>query len=354
MYAIIMAGGGGTRLWPKSRIHSPKQLHSFVSNQTLLEETIERIESIIDRQKIYIVTNKNYFPKIKEQIPGIPDENYVLERFPWGTILGAIIAVFKIKKIEENPAILFCWCDHYIKNKTKLLSLLKIGERIAKKGYLVTLGVKPSYPSTGLGYIKVNDVLERFGKQKVYRIDRFIEKPTLTRAKKYLASFDYLWNTGIFVFTADKIWELFKKHLPKHAKAVEKVQKFIGKKTEEARLNSAFKKLSVETIDKGISEKTKEMAVIPADIGWSDIGDWQVLKSVLKSDKNGNIIKGSHIGIATRDSLVFGGRRLIATLGVEDLIVVDTDDALFVADGKRTQEIRQLIEALQKERKEYL
>lgn len=347
-----MAGGAGTRLWPKSRKDFPKQLHALTSKKTLLFETVKRCEKIIDKNNIYIVTNQAYLTKIQSEIPEIPHKNYVVEFYPWGTILGAMVAAKKIVKKEANATIMLCWCDHYIKRKSKFLSLIRIGEKCVKKFNLLTiLGIKPGFAATGYGYLKIGDELGKIGKERVYKLEKFFEKPNQKTAEKYISQYNYLWNSGIFMFSVGKIGELFKKFLPKHAKRLEDAEQWIGETGESKKLNLAFRGLDPVSIDKGISEKTKDIAVIPADIGWSDIGDWQTLKKVLKTDKDGNVILGDHLGIDLKNSIIYGGKRLITTIGLDNMIIIDTDDTILVAGGENSQDLKKLLELAEKKGK---
>jgi len=355
MYAIIMAGGSGTRLWPKSRENSPKQLHSLVLGPTMLQDTINRLTPLIPQRDVFIVTNKNYLYKVKAQVPGIPVENLLSEDEPIGTALAIGYALIKLSKINPDAIVTIGWSDNYIKKTKEFLRVLKLAERVASEGHSAIIGVNPAYPSTAYGYIKIGREIKELGKRKVFLIDKFIEKPTLSRAKKFVESWDYLWNSGIAVSKVSTLLSLYEKHIPFHFEALLELSKYLDTDKELEKMRELFQPLERLSIDVAIWEKAKKITVIPSDLGWSDVGSWASLKEVLMANKSGNLINAKFVGLDTKNCLVYGGERLIATIGLENIIIVDTDDAVLVCPIDQAQKVKELVTKLKKEGKqEYL
>ena len=349
MYGLIIAGGSGSRLWPKSRIHSPKQLHTMVTEKTLLVDTVDRIRPLIPKKDIWIVTNKSYAHKVREQVPGIPADNILTESESLGTALAIGLGVLRIYQMDKEADIVVLWSDHHIKKEKNFLKTLQLARKVAQDMSGAIIGVNPTFPSTGYGYIQMGDEIKKFGKKKVFKLEKFKEKPDLKTAKEYLTSWEYLWNTGIGVWTAKKFLQLFKKYLPKHYQALQKVKKHFNKPSLEKAMKKEFSKLEKIPIDYAIYEKAKGLAVVPTDLGWSDIGDWANLKETLNSNGRENLIRGKHIGVDTEGCLILGGERLVATLGVGNLIVVDTDDAILIASKKYAEKVKNLTQKLKED-----
>jgi mannose-1-phosphate guanylyltransferase len=352
MYALIMAGGSGTRLWPKSRKDHPKQLHPLVTKNSLIQETVKQITPLVPPQKVFIVTNKSYVGKIKKQIPKVPKKNILCESQPLGTASAVGLGMIELKKIDPYGKVVVLWSDSHIQKKKNFISALKLAEKVAgKRG--VIIGVNPTFPSTAYGYIQIGSGIERFGKMKVFEIKRFIEKPDIKKAKEFLDSWQYLWNPGISVWKVSKFLQLFKKFLPKHFKALTKVEKVLGRKEEQEVMAYEFKNLDPIPIDYAIYEKAKNLAVVPANLGWSDIGNWAALKDLLSKTKKANVVKGEHLGIDTSGSLIHGYDRLIVTVGMKDIIVVDSDDVVLVCSKDKAQDVKKVVEKLKKDGKDH-
>jgi len=351
MYGLIMAGGSGTRLWPKSRTNSPKQLHALVSEKSMFVDTVNRIRRLIPSKDIWVVTNGNYIHKIKEQAPGIPSDNIIAEPFALGTALGIGLGIMRIYQLDKDATVAVLWSDNHIKKTQNFLKSLKLAEKVAQESVGVIIGVKPTFPSIAYGYIQMLDEIEKYGKMKVFKINKFIEKPDAATAEELTASWEYLWNSGISVWKAKKFLSLFKKYLPKHFKALNEVKKYFQKSKEEFShlIAKIFKNLETIPIDYAIYEKAKGLATVPADLGWSDIGNWSVLKTVLETKGKENFVKGKYLGIETTNCLVLGGERLIATIGLKDLVIVDTDDAILIASKNQAEKVKDLTQKLQKE-----
>ena len=357
MYAIILAGGSGTRLWPKSRENSPKQLQRLVSDKSLFQATVERINPLIPEHKVYVVTNKNYLHKIKSQMPKIPAENIIAETSPLGTSLAIALAMFRLEKQDPNAKCIVLWSDNHVQKTVPFLESIKIAGQVCEAYDGVIIGVRPTFPSTQYGYIQMGDELLEFGPKASYKISRFCEKPNLDRAKEFMTSWQYLWNSGISVWKISKFIELFGKFLPDHYAAMKKLQAYFDTSEEQDQIKNLLGSLEPISIDFAIYEKAKNLAVIPADLGWSDVGNWSSLTEVLdqNSDEAGNIISGKHIGLATANTMVMSGERLVATLGCKDLIIVDTDDAVLVCHKDNAPQVKDLVKKLKEQgMEEYL
>jgi len=342
VYAIILAGGIGSRFWPLSRSEEPKQFLDLYSGRSMLEETISRISRLINKENIYIATNKMHHQKINHCIEsrGMSSRNILFE--PEGRNTLAPIGVLAKQISDSDPAaiIVVLPCDHFIKEHDKFLNLLRKAIGVATKGYIVTLGVTPKRPETGYGYIRVK-LKGKSEKEKVYEVDRFIEKPDLKKAKKFLNDKRYYWNNGIFIFRADVMLGEIRKITPE-------VYKIIMKIKSENNLKNSWAKLPSISIDYAIMQRTKVAALIPADYGWMDLGSWLAIQEVLKKDKDGNIVKGKCISIDNKNTMVWSDNRLVAALGLEDIVIVNTRDALLVCKKDRTQDVRRIAQLLKK------
>jgi len=336
-YSIILAGGIGSRFWPLSTDKKPKQFLSLCSNRPLLVESIKRVSSLSPKDNIYIATNKIYKNLTCDYLKklGIPKTNFLFEQEGKNT-LAPISALSKIIFEKDKEAIIAVFpSDHFIKNKNKFLRVLKKALALAEKGNIVTLGIIPKRPETGFGYIKVK-LKGKSKKGKVYNVEGFIEKPDLKTAKKFIKDRRYYWNGGIFIFKAQTLLEEIKRLQPKVYKIISKIKN----KEELDRIWQGFPSIS---IDYAIMEKTDRLKLIPLDCGWSDLGSWQAIGEIRKKDKNGNIfICKNNIDLGSKNTFVWS-ERLVATLGLKDLIIVDTKDALLVCSKDKAQEVKKVV-----------
>lgn len=357
-YAVIMAGGGGTRLWPLSRKTRPKQMLSLFDERTLFQTAVQRLYDVFPPERVYVVTIQDQAKDLQAQCPEIPAENYMLEPMPRGTasVVGLAAAVLQERDPQAVMAVLTA--DHYIGNEGKFLQLLKAAYQLAEQGYLVTLGIEPTFPSTGFGYIQYGSLLEAVAGMDVYRVARFTEKPDEAQAQAMLAGGDHAWNSGMFVWRSAQILSEFRRQMPDLAAGLERLQKAWGTPDQQAALSSVWAGLKSETIDYGIMEGAENVAVIPAaGLAWSDVGSWDSLFEVLEADQNGNIaVGGAHLGLDTRRSLIYAtpSQRLIVTIGVEDLVVVDTGDVLLVCHRDQAQRVRQVVDQLKVNGQKYV
>ena len=356
-YAVIMAGGGGTRLWPVSRKGRPKQLLPLIGQETLFQSTVQRLENLFPPERILVVTVEDQAREMRQQAQSIPGENYIIEPGPRGTasVVGLAAAVLQKRDPDAKMAILPS--DHFIRNRDLFHYLLRAAFEVADNGYLVTLGITPTHPSTGYGYIQQGVSLPVDYKYPAYEVKSFKEKPDEEMAQKLLRSGDHSWNSGMFIWRADVILKEIKKQMPRLDEALQVIAAAWGTSDQDRVVKARWKDLKVETVDYGIMERAEHVAVLPAGgLGWSDVGSWESLFEVLLPDMKGNIATNNsmHLAHESSNTLVYGTNteRLIATIGVDGMIIVDTDDILLVCKSDQSQSVRDIVEHLKKHRQE--
>lgn len=345
MTALIMAGGRGERFWPKSRKNLPKQFLSLTDDgKTMIQLTVERILPLVKMEDIYISTNKDYKDLVHEQLPGIPVENIICEPIGRNTAPCIGLGAVHIAKKHEDAIMFVLASDHLIKYNSMFLTSLKDAAEIAEKDLnLVTIGITPDYPETGYGYIKFNpDQCNG----RAFSVDRFVEKPSLEVAKEYLSTEEYLWNSGMFVWKVSSILQRMKELMPDTYQGLLKIQSAIGTSSEAAVLEKEFFNFSSISVDYGIMEKSKDIYTIPGTFGWDDVGSWLAVERIRKSNEFGNIVKGNVITISSKNCIIEAGKKLIATVGISDLVIVDTEDATLICDKENTGEIKKVLENL--------
>jgi mannose-1-phosphate guanylyltransferase len=355
-YAIIMAGGGGTRLWPVSRKETPKQLLPLLGQETLFQSTVNRLKNLFPPERILVVTIEEQAKEMKLQAPEIPAENYLLEPAPRGTASVVGLAATVLKKRDPNASMAILPSDHFIRNVDLFHYLLKTAFEVAENKYLVTLGITPTSPSTAYGYIQQGKSVDGGYNYPVYMVNKFIEKPNEETAQKLLRSGDHSWNSGMFIWHVDTILSEIAKQMPELSNQLEVIGEAWGTSKQDEVLNHCWKDLKNETVDYGIMEKAERVAVLPAGgLGWSDVGMWSSLFEVLLPDMNGNIATNTNLHLAheTHNTLVYGGsERLIVTIGVDDMVIIDTGDALLVCKTDQSQRVKEVVEHLKKHRQE--
>ncbi len=343
--ALIMAGGRGERFWPRSRKNLPKQFLSLTDDgKTMIQLTVERILPLVKMEDIYIATNKNYRELVRSQLPGIPEENILCEPVGRNTAPCIGLGAAHIGKKYENALMLVLPSDHLIKFNNMFLSSLREACRVAMEDdNLVTLGITPTYPETGYGYIKFNPQKTLGG---AYQVERFVEKPTLEVAKEYLETEEYLWNSGMFIWKLSSIWKNMEKYMPEAYAGLQRIGAAIGTPEEEAVLEQEFAALPSVSIDYGIMEKAQHIYTIPGTFGWDDVGSWLAVERIKKTNEDGNVVNGNVITIDTHNCIVQGTNKLIAAVGLRDLIIVDTEDAILICEKHRAGDIRKVTENL--------
>ena len=356
MYVVIMAGGPGTRLWPMSRQEKPKLFFNLISEHSLIQDTIDRFLRITPKEKIFISTNKKYIPLSKKQVKSIPFANIVGEPAHRDTSSCIGLMTILINHYHPNAVIGIFPSDHYIEKEDKFLKIVQSAEKlVSRENKTVILGIKPTYPAIEYGYINISKELKSISGHKVYQVNRFVEKPDTKTAQKYIKTGKYFWNAGMFFYPAKKMIQAFKKYMPESYKYLMKIQDKLGTKDENKAIEAYYPKLEKISIDYGIIEKLDDLLMIPADIGWNDIGNWSSLKDVISSDIEANVTRGNHIGVDTSGSLIYASKKPIATFGVKDMIVVDTDDIILICPKNKAADIKKMTNFLKDQNKsEYL
>lgn len=357
-YAVIMAGGGGTRLWPLSRQARPKQMLRLLDERSLFQTSVQRLEGVFPVERILVVTVEEQARQLQEQCPEIPPENYLLEPIPRGTASVVGLAALALRQRDPQATMAILTSDHYIGDDERFRHLLRTAHEVAQDGYLVTLGIAPTFAATGYGYIQRGELLGVYKGMKVYRALGFKEKPGEAQAQAMLEKGDHAWNSGMFVWRVEQILAEFARQMPDLSAALNKIAQAWDVPEQNDVLNRVWLQIETETIDYGIMEGAERVAVIPAEgLNWSDVGSWDSLFGLLPSDEAGNIVMGGqHVGLETNDSLVYVNQehRLIVTIGVEDLVVVDTGDVLLVCRKDQAQKVRQIVNQLKDQGVEYI
>ena len=349
--ALIMAGGRGERFWPRSRKNLPKQFLSFTdSGKTMIQLTVERILPLVDIEDVYVATNRDYKPLVKEQLPGIPDANILCEPVGRNTAPCIGLGAMHISTKYDDAVMMVLASDHLIKDTDRFRSVVESACEVASQGSnLVTIGIKPNYPETGYGYIKF---LPDEKNEDAYRVDRFVEKPELEVAREYLKSGDYLWNSGMFVWKVSTVLEAFKGFLPSTYKGLLDIKASIGKDDEDKVLEEVFPTLESISVDYGIMEKAESIYTIPGDFGWDDVGSWLAVSRIKSCDEDNNIVNGNAVVIDTKDCIIEASEKLIAAVGLKDIIIVDTEDATLICDKESTADIKKVLAKLRDSKKD--
>ena len=352
---VIPAGGGGTRLWPRSRQESPKQFLDIVTHgRTMLQETMDRVvPDLINPDHLFVITNGRHVDLVRGQLENVPEGNVVGE--PVGRDSAAAIGLMAAlleTRLGGDAFMVVLPADHVILDLSSFGGALEAALSTAANGYLVTLGIPPSSPDTGFGYIRRGEVIDE-GPPAVYLVEQFKEKPVKEIAEEYVASGSYYWNAGMYIATVCTFRELYKQHLPEMEEQFAALVASIGTETQEETFKQVFPQIKKISVDYGIAEKASKVAVVTAEIGWNDVGSWTRLAEVLAhtADKNGVVTSAHHIGIDTTDTFIYS-EKLVTTIGVDGLIIIDTPDGLLIANKSRSEDVKLIVEQLKAEGKE--
>ena len=361
LYVLIVCGGSGTRLWPRSRKKTPKQfLENFYGDKTLFAQTVERASLLASNDKIFVITNSDYVDEVLQQGKVILSKNIITEPMPKNTAMAVGVGAAYIKKVDPEAIIINLWSDAAIKENDLFAQSLILAAKAAGKGeYLVDVGLKPLFPHTGLGYVETG---ERFTgtEGEVYKVNSFKEKPDLPTAEEFVRKGNFYWNTGLLVWSAESIFKAFSKHSPQIYALLEEVYDAIGTPREREVLQKAFEEVESISIDYAVSEKADNMLLVPANFTWSDIGDWKVNYDLKQKDENGNAVEifgknGWWLGEETKDCLIGVENKLVATVGVSGLAIIQTEDAILICAKDKAQDVKKIVNALkEKNKEEYL
>lgn len=344
-YGVIMAGGGGTRFWPLSRQSKPKQLLNLSGQGLMINETIDRIADVINPKDIFIVTNQDQYGMMKELVKNEVLEDHILSE-PAARNTAACIgyAAFEIIQKYGDGVMCIFPSDHYIKNKEELQKILKKAIAEAETtDKLITIGIMPTFPSTGYGYINFD---EDSTQDTFFDVLEFVEKPNFKLAKQYCDSKQYVWNSGMFIWKASVILDNFKRFLPKVYQNLDEISKCMSTPQESETIHRIYPLIPSISIDYGIMERSDDVKVIIGDFGWNDIGSWDTLGELYDMDQYGNVIKGDQINLNTKNCISYSDSRFIATIGVEDLIIVETQDAILVCKKDQAQDVKLVVDQI--------
>ena len=343
MKALIMAGGQGTRFWPQSVEEHPKQFLELTGPSSLLRETAERLQPLMDWSDVFVVASNRYIAQIRRELPELEDEQIVVEPVPRNTAPCVGLASRHIRRLFPDEVVAVLPADHVIQNVREFHRSLYVAEQAAKQGWLVTFGVPPSYPATGFGYVKRGELLSDEHDLPVYKVDRFEEKPSLDRAREFLADGRHYWNSGMFIWSVRRIIDEMNQWMPELSMGLERLMS-CSDPSRATEIFAGFEKISV---DYGVMEHTSRAAMVVADFGWNDVGSWRALREVRPADDFGNVIDNLYEALDTRNCIAsVPPDKLLALIGVEDLVIVDTPDALLVCRQDRAEDVRELVQRL--------
>lgn len=347
-WGVIPAGGSGTRLWPLSRSARPKFLLPLLGEQSLLQQTFARMRKLTPPERILVVCGPAHAVAIARQLPELPEGNIIVEPSPAGTGPALALASALIQRQDRRGIMGSFAADHDVKNEEAFCNAVRTAVAAAQTGDLVTIGLTPTRPETGYGYIKrTDDVRLTTALGTAYRAERFIEKPDLETAKEYVDSGNFLWNASMFIWRVDALASELRRLQPEILSGVRVIAGAWETREQERVTARIWANLPNVTIDQGVMEQASRVAVVPADMGWSDVGDWHGLGELIQQDDLGNSVRGDMLQIDTSNSVVWSeSGRVVATIGIDNIVVVDTEDALLVVDRNRAQDVRKVVDGL--------
>lgn len=344
LYAVIMAGGVGSRFWPRSKERKPKQLIRIAGENTMIQDTVKRLNGLVKQENIFVITNKIQKLRVKEQLPNIPPENIIDEPFGKNTAACIGLASILVKSKNQEAVTITLPSDHLIKDDEQFRECLSTAANFAYKSKgLVTIGITPTRPETGYGYIQFD---EDGVDKNVYKVLTFAEKPNLATARRFIESGDFLWNSGIFIWRVDAILDEIKKYLPDLHEGLETLEPAINTPDFEKQLVHVYGQLKNISIDYGVMENSNNVYLTKADFYWNDVGNWEAVYEISDKNEEGNALIGDVYAQNTFGSYIFSPRKFTATIGVENLIVINTNEALLVCHRNNAQDVRQIVDYL--------
>ncbi len=348
MYAVILAGGVGTRLWPRSRENRPKQFSDITgSGFTMIQETAQRLEGLVDGDRLFVVTGPAYVELVKEQLPQMPMQHLIVEPSGRNTAPAIGLAALHLRRKDPNAVMVILPADHVILHADRFRAALRRAADVAQKGFIVTLGIEPTFAHTGYGYIKRGELLSTADGIAAYRVERFLEKPTRAAAEQFLADGSYYWNGGIFVSRVDAMLNEFARQAPEIYDRLQQIDAALDTPDAQKVLETVWQEMPSISIDYAIMEGAQKVAVVPLKAGWNDVGSWDALETVLEQDESGNrIARGEVLLLDSRDNIVYSDKRLVVLINVNNLVVVDTGDTLLIGDKGNMQRVKEVVEQL--------
>jgi mannose-1-phosphate guanylyltransferase len=344
-HIVILAGGSGTRLWPRSRENSPKHLLTLHGRQSLLQSTFERVQRLTEH--VYVVTEQSQVDSIRQQLPALPPERFIIEPARRGTASALGLAAVAIAERDPQATMLSVHADHYLgQDEEAYLETLEAEARWAEsRRSLVTVGLRPPYASTAFGYIQVGPALDGQGGAAVHQVKAFVEKPDLRTAERYLERGDFLWNLGLFAWPIEVLFNEMAHHAPGLYQGLQLVKdaRRAGRADE---ADAAYRTLPTEAIDYAVLERTSNLLVVKAGFEWHDIGSWADLHDILERDQAGNFVEGESVLIDSRNCMIHSPNKLVAAVGLEDMVVIETDDAILICPKARSQDVKLIVERL--------
>lgn len=353
---VIMAGGRGERFWPKSRAGRPKQFTDLTGDGNMLYLTYKRAARLVGPDRIFVVTGSDYLDITRESLPEIPPENIIIEPEGRNTAPCIGLAAVVLRQRFPDATMVVVPADHLVKEEELFTDTIKTAVELARStNALITMGIRPTRPETGYGYLKIGEELVSGGSRKAFRVSRFVEKPDAERAAGFLADGNYLWNSGIFIWTVPAILKAFKTHLPEMHKGLEAIAGSLGQDRYMDVLGEIYKGFEKVSIDYGIMEQADQVFTVPGEFYWDDVGTWKALERIFGADPRGNVLTGNVVTLDTGNTIVAAGDRLVAIAGVRDLVVVDTGEVTFICDKNKTDLVRELLQELRRlKMEEYL
>lgn len=352
-YAIILCGGSGSRLWPRSRSNHPKHLLRLNGASSLVQQTVERLDLPADH--IFCITEASHAEILRGQLPGVPDANIIVEpgRRSTAPAIGLGLAALR-GRIEPDAIVVSIHADQIIQGQALYTETIKASVEAAEMtGRIITMGIRPTYPSPGFGYINLGKKVSTVGKFDVFEIEAFVEKPNEETAKIYVESGRYLWNSGMFTASL-AVWESeFSAHVPEIFTHLDELAAAL-QASDSKRVEEIYLALNEEPIDIGVMEKSSNLAVIPATFGWADVGSWADLHDMLERDSDGNVFEGEYIDIDSHNCFIHSPKQLVATIGLENLVIINTEDALLICPKDRSQDVKRVVTKLKESGKQHL